>query len=148
VGRIDHATADGFRPALTPHVAGCAAGDDRLVLDLSGVEYISSVGLRVLMLASKQAKAQRGSLAVCGLVPVVREIFEISRFNLVLDVSLTLREALARLSEPALAAPDAAAGVEDRLVGGLGVLLVSAMAQDVEYRRVGDKNRISLVIGG
>ena len=43
-------------------------------------------------------------------------------------------------------APDAAAAVEDRPVGGLGVLLVSAMAQQVEYRRAGDRNRISLVI--
>lgn len=42
--------------------------------------------------------------------------------------------------------PDAAAGVDDRPVGGLGVLLVSAMAQQVEYRRAGDRNRISLVI--
>ena len=43
-------------------------------------------------------------------------------------------------------APDSDARVEDRLVGGLGVLLVSAMAQQVEYRRAGDRNRISLVI--
>ena len=42
--------------------------------------------------------------------------------------------------------PDVAAGVEDRPVGGLGVLLVSAMAQQVEYRRAGDRNRISLVV--
>jgi anti-anti-sigma factor len=107
-GRIDHATADGFRAALAPFLAECAAGRDRLVLDLSGVEYISSVGLRVLMLASKQVKAQRGSLAVCGLSPVVSEIFEISRFHLVLDVFPSLREALVRLSPPALAAFDAA----------------------------------------
>jgi len=37
---------------------------DRAVIDLAGVEYISSVGLRVLMLASKQVKAQGGALAV------------------------------------------------------------------------------------
>jgi len=43
-------------------------------------------------------------------------------------------------------APDAGAGVEERPVGGLGVLLVSEMAQQVEYRRAGDRNRISLVI--
>jgi anti-anti-sigma factor len=108
VGRIDHATAEGFKAALVPYLARCTAGGDRVVLDLSGVEYISSVGLRVLMLASKQVKAQGGSLAVCGLGPVVREIFEISRFTLVLDVFSALREALARLSEPALAAFDAA----------------------------------------
>jgi serine/threonine-protein kinase RsbW len=43
-------------------------------------------------------------------------------------------------------APDEAATVEDRLVGGLGVLLVSSMARDVEYRRVDGKNRIRLII--
>jgi len=108
VGRIDHATADGFKAALAPHLTGCAVGRDRVVLDLSGVEYISSVGLRVLMLASKQVKAQGGALAVAGLQSVVREIFEISRFNLVLEVFPTLREALAKLSPPALAAFDGA----------------------------------------
>jgi anti-anti-sigma factor len=107
-GRIDHATADGFKAALAPHLTTCAAGRDRMVLDLTGVEYISSVGLRVLMLASKQAKAQGGALVVAGLQPVVREIFEISRFHLVLEVFPTLREALAKLSAAALAAFDAA----------------------------------------
>lgn len=107
-GRIDHATAEAFKASLTPYLAGCATGRDRVVLDLAGVEYISSVGLRVLMQASKQAKAQGGSLAVADLQPVVREIFEISRFNLVLEVFPTLREALAKLSAPALAAFDAA----------------------------------------
>jgi len=43
-------------------------------------------------------------------------------------------------------APDADADVENRPVGGLGVLLVSTMAQEVEYQRAGDRNRISLVI--
>ena len=107
-GRIDHATAEPFKAALAPHLVTCAAGRDRLVLDLGRVEYISSVGLRVLMLASKQAKMQGGSLAVTDLQPVVREIFEISRFNLVLEVFPTLREALAKLSPPALTAFDAA----------------------------------------
>ncbi|HEY7205912.1 MAG TPA: ATP-binding protein [Methylomirabilota bacterium] len=45
-----------------------------------------------------------------------------------------------------IVAPDEKAEVEDRPVGGLGLLLVSAMAQQVEYRRVGDRNRISLVV--
>ena len=107
-GRIDHATADQFRDAIAPHVGPPTAGRDRVVIDMTGVEYISSVGLRVLMLASKQAKAQGGSLAVADLQPVVREIFEISRFNLVLEVFPTMREALAKLSAPALAAFDAA----------------------------------------
>jgi serine/threonine-protein kinase RsbW len=44
-------------------------------------------------------------------------------------------------------APDVEAPVEDRPVGGLGVLLISAMAEQFEYRREGDRNRISLVVG-
>jgi serine/threonine-protein kinase RsbW len=45
-----------------------------------------------------------------------------------------------------IADPDPSASVEDRPVGGLGVLLVSAMAREAEYRRIGGCNRISLVI--
>jgi anti-anti-sigma regulatory factor len=52
-------------------------------------------------------KAQGGALAVADLQPVVREIFEISRFNLVLEVFPTLREALTKLSPAALAAFEA-----------------------------------------
>ena len=44
------------------------------MLDLSGVDYISSVGLRVLMLAAKQAKKQGGTVVVANLQTVVREI--------------------------------------------------------------------------
>ena len=46
-----------------------------------------------------------------------------------------------------IVAPDDTVSIEDRPVGGLGVLLVRAMAQQVGYRRAGDRNRISLVIG-
>ena len=45
-----------------------------------------------------------------------------------------------------VAMPDVVASVEDRPVGGLGVLLVSEMAQQIEYRRDGNRNRISLVV--
>lgn len=47
----------------------------------------------------------------------------------------------------AVASPDPDADVQDRPVGGLGVLLISAMARQVEYRRADDRNRISLVVG-
>jgi anti-anti-sigma factor len=107
-GRIDHGSAEGFKDALRPHLERCAAGRDQLVLDLSGVDYISSAGLRVLMLARKQAKAQGGTLLVAGLTPVVKEIFEISRFTVVFEVFPSVRDALARISPGAVAAFDAA----------------------------------------
>lgn len=96
-GRVDHTSADQFRAALWPHLAGCAAGGDRLVLDLAGLEYVSSAGLRVLMLASREVKARDGTLVVCGLQPIVREIFEISRFNVVFHVLPDRASALAEL---------------------------------------------------
>ena len=46
----------------------------------------------------------------------------------------------------ALNPPDERTAVEERRVGGLGVLLVAAMAEQVRYRRAGDRNRISLII--
>jgi anti-sigma B factor antagonist len=107
-GRIDDATAEGFKAEVAPHLVDCTGARGPLVIDMTAVEYISSVGLRVLMLASKQAKVQGCRLAVCGLQPVVREIFEISRFNLVLHVFPALREALSALSVEALAAFEAA----------------------------------------
>jgi anti-anti-sigma factor len=106
-GRINHTSSDDFKGALAPFLADCAAGRDQIVLDLSALEYISSAGLRVLMLARKQTKAQGGVLVVSGLTAVVKEIFEISKFTLVFDVFPDIRAALAHLSPSALAAFDA-----------------------------------------
>jgi len=107
VGRIDHATSEDVKQALAGHLTRCAAGQDRLVLDFSAIEYVSSAGLRVIMLAGKQAKAQGGTLVMAGFRPVVREIIEISRFHLIFPVYPSVREALGRISPPALAAFEA-----------------------------------------
>ena len=95
-GRIDHASAEAFKVALGPHLAGSGPGRP-LVLDLSAVDYIASIGLRVLMLASRQARAQGGSIAIAALQPLVREIFEISKFTLVFPCFPTVAEALAHV---------------------------------------------------
>lgn len=106
-GRIDHANSENFRNALTPFVERCKAGGEKLVLDLAGVDYISSAGLRCFMLAEKQAKAQGGTIVVAGMQPVVKEIFEISRFTLVFNTFATVREAVAKVSPTAVSAFDA-----------------------------------------
>ncbi len=106
VGRIDHASAEVFKQKLEPLLAHCTEGSDRLVLDFSGVEYISSVGLRVLMLAAKQVKVQKGTIVIAGMQPVVKEIFDISRFNYVFASFPALRDAVADLSTQAVALLD------------------------------------------
>jgi anti-sigma B factor antagonist/stage II sporulation protein AA (anti-sigma F factor antagonist) len=107
-GRLDHATADDFKDALLAQMGSCIAGQELLVLDLSKVPYIASVGLRALMMASKQAKVQGGTLVVAALQPVVNEIFEISRFTLVFNTFPSVRDALTAISPSALQAFDTA----------------------------------------
>jgi anti-anti-sigma factor len=107
-GRIDHRSAAELEAALLPLVAQAAQNQAALVLDFSGVDYISSVGLRVLMIAARQMRAGSARLSVAALQSVVAEIFSISRFDKVLVVCATLEDALAQSSDAALAAYRAA----------------------------------------
>lgn len=94
-GRIDQTSAESFQQALAPLVAACVEGAPALILDFSGVPYISSVGLRMLMLAARQTAEQKGVLAIAALTPLVKEVFEISRFNLVFKVYESVETAVA-----------------------------------------------------
>lgn len=105
-GRIDHANSENFRNGLTPFVVRCTSKGEKLLLDLADVDYISSAGLRCFMLAEKQTRSQGGTIVVAAMQPVVKEIFEISRFTLVFATFATVREALAQLSPAALKALD------------------------------------------
>ena len=110
VGRIDHAGAAVLQQALAPLLAQAGTGQGAIVLDVSGVEYVSSVGLRVLMIASKEMHARGARIVLAGPQPVVSEILAISRFDRVFEIAPSVRHALAWLSGPALAAYEAAAG--------------------------------------
>jgi anti-anti-sigma factor len=103
-GRIDHRSAAELEAALLPLVAQAGANKSPLVLDFAGVDYISSVGLRVLMIAARQMRAAGARLSVAALQSVVAEIFGISRFDKVLVVCATLEDALSQSSDAALAA--------------------------------------------
>ena len=103
-GRLDQDTCEAFRGDLTQVVESSARDGGAIVLDLAGLEYVSSAGLRCFMLASRQAKAQNGRIYVAALQPMVAEIFEISHFNLVFRVFPTVREALEAVSPEAAGA--------------------------------------------
>jgi len=93
-GRLNNETSPEFQTRLMGSVGSAGAA---VLIDLSGVDYVSSAGLRALMTGSKQAKATGGRLAVTGLNPVVSEIFTISRFSYVVTVFETRAEALTAL---------------------------------------------------
>ncbi|HEY5897026.1 MAG TPA: STAS domain-containing protein [Burkholderiales bacterium] len=105
-GRLDHESCDAFQDDLAKQLAACKSEGASLVLDLSGVEYVSSAGLRCLMIAARQASSHNSRVVVAAPQPIVGEILQISRFNLVLPVFGTTREALASLSPEAAQAFD------------------------------------------
>ena len=103
-GRLDQDTCEIFRSDLMGFVDAAARDGGAIVLDLSPLDYVSSAGLRCFMLASRQAKAQHGKIFVASLQPMVKEIFEISHFNLVFQVFPSVREALGAVSAEAASA--------------------------------------------
>ena len=95
-GRLDAATG----PALEAELAAATGGGARLLLDFSELVYISSAGLRVVLLAAKKVKASNGRLALCSLNPQIAEVFKISGFDVIIDIHPSPDSALARLKAP------------------------------------------------
>jgi anti-sigma B factor antagonist/stage II sporulation protein AA (anti-sigma F factor antagonist) len=108
-GRLDHSNVQAFDAALRPALDGVGAGG-ALVMDLSALEYVSSVGLRAFLVAERQLRERKAQFIVAGLQSVVREIFAISRFDRILTVAATVDEAMALCSIDARAAHRADAG--------------------------------------
>lgn len=69
-------------------------GEHRMVLDLASVGYVSSAGLRVVLVLAKRLKQVNGTLVLCGLRSRVREVFDISGFLDILTVVDTREEAV------------------------------------------------------
>lgn len=93
-GRIDHLSSEAFGIALEPLTKECRPDTLPLLLDFSQVDYVSSAGLRVLMIASRQVKAQQGVFAIAALQPLVQEVFAISRFNLIIPCYINVEAAI------------------------------------------------------
>lgn len=105
-GRLDQETSKSFQEQLLAMIADRSTDRANLILDMSGVNYISSIGLRALMIVAKQCSAGNGQLALANLSPVVVEIFEISRFNLIISTFDEIRSAIAEIAPDALSAYD------------------------------------------
>lgn len=93
-GRIDTTTAPLLEQRLTALLAG---GERRLVVDFSGVEYISSAGLRVFLVLAKRLRDLKGRLVLCGMAEPVRQVFHLAGFMPLFLVEPSQDRALARL---------------------------------------------------
>lgn len=77
-GRIDGTTSKDLETILNELIDQDLS---EIVLDLEGVVYISSVGLRVLLSALKKVRPKKGDVKLVSLQPFVREVFEITGFT-------------------------------------------------------------------
>lgn len=95
-GRLDATTCGQLEALLLERMQ---AGENRLVLDLSSLQFISSAGLRVLAMALKRLSAAEGRMALCGLQKQVQMVFDISGFNNFFTIAGSLEDALGSLSQ-------------------------------------------------
>ena len=92
-GQINSANAAELEKNVLEWVEG---GQRKWVFDMAGLEYISSAGLRVVLLLAKRLKQNGGHLVLCCLQPHVLEVFDISGFLSILDVAESRKMALER----------------------------------------------------
>ncbi len=90
-GRVDSATAARFGAALTSAIDG---GARRVVLDLSGVDYMSSAGLREIVSALKKLRKMQGDIRLAEPAARVLEVLEMAGLDTFMQIYPARAEAL------------------------------------------------------
>ncbi len=93
-GRVDSSNSKAFEERVLGHLNN---GEKCLLVDFSALDYISSAGLRVFLMAAKRIKAAQGTLALCALNDNVREVFEVTGFSAIFQIYPTREETLRSL---------------------------------------------------
>ena len=94
-GRIDGLNAQEFHDNLDKEIAG---SDISVVLDLENLSYISSAGLRSILLIAKTLRDKNMKLVLCSLSDPIREIFEIAGFDRIIDVTGSRSDAIVAIT--------------------------------------------------
>ena len=82
-GRIDSGTAGAFEARL---IKALGNGPNRVVVDMAQLAYISSAGLRALLVAAKKARPAGGRIALAAMAPPIREVFDLSGFSSLFEI--------------------------------------------------------------
>lgn len=90
-GRMDAVTAQEFEKSCLEWIG---LGESRLLVDLKGVDYLSSAGLRSILVVGKKIKSMGGVLSFSSLTPNVDHVFSISNFGAMFTVYDSLETAL------------------------------------------------------
>ncbi|MCE2392369.1 MAG: STAS domain-containing protein [Proteobacteria bacterium] len=95
-GQLDNTSAPEFMDALK---AEFGSGERALVLDLEGLSYIGSAGLRIVLLLAKDLRERDLPFVVCSLGPPILEVFRISGFDRMLTIHPDRDTALAAVQD-------------------------------------------------
>jgi len=95
-GRLDFDAAPGFQETLE-RLLGASGNAPALIIDGTALEYVSSAGLRAVLLAARAAQRAGIPFALCGLQPAVREVFDLSGFSRIMAVHPDRATALAQI---------------------------------------------------
>ena len=94
-GRIDSANALDFEDAMN---SAMGSEDRTIVMDLGGLTYISSAGLRVILVIAKTLRKRKVELILCSLSKQTQEVFEMSGFDKIVPIEASREEALAKIA--------------------------------------------------
>jgi len=97
-GKLNSGNAGEAEAQILRHIS---QGANQLLLDLSELDYISSAGLRVVLIAAKRLRQSAGLLVLCGIQKPIREVFDLSGFLNILSVVDTREQALLRFDRAA-----------------------------------------------
>lgn len=95
VGRLDSGNARSFESVVMDHVS---SGERRMIVDFSRLDFISSSGMRVLLIAAKALKAGEGTLVLCAMKNHIEEVFRISGFDRIIPIKDSRESAVAASS--------------------------------------------------
>ncbi|HET9334827.1 MAG TPA: STAS domain-containing protein [Sphingomicrobium sp.] len=90
-GRVDESSWEAFGTGLSEAIGqASAAGVERVIIDLTRLEYMSSRGLRALTVAKREGDGAGISLALASPNEVMREILAISRYDKLFAITDTI----------------------------------------------------------
>ena len=95
-GRLDFDAAPGFQEAVERVLGGEGKAPAAVIIDGAALDYVSSAGLRAILLVARAAQRTGISFALCALQPAVREVFELSGFSQIMAIHPNRETALAQ----------------------------------------------------
>lgn len=92
-GRLDSGTYEQLGQKMNELTA-----EKKIILDFTNLDYISSAGLRIVLMNAKKMKKTGGEFRVCGMKDFIREIFDIAGFSKILNIDKSLAASLEQLA--------------------------------------------------